>query len=79
MIKVVLLGASGPSGLQVLKHGLQRGYEIRAVVRDPAKITQTHENLKVQFRTRNAMLLYYVHVSSSVCSCFSFMIAFIFK
>ena len=50
MKKVVLLGATGPSGLQVLKVGLQKGYEIRAVVRDPAKITQTHENLKVNLR-----------------------------
>lgn len=46
-MKIALLGATGPSGIQVVKEALERGHEVTAVVRNPEKLTQTHDKLKV--------------------------------
>lgn len=46
-MKIALLGATGPSGLQVVKEALERGHVVTAVVRNPEKITDKHDNLKV--------------------------------
>ena len=44
-MKVVVLGASGDTGLEVVKEGLARGMKITAGVRDPAKMDHVkHDN-----------------------------------
>ena len=45
--KVVLTGASGFVGSDILNEVLNRGFEVTAVVRHPAKIKIQNENLKV--------------------------------
>jgi putative NADH-flavin reductase len=39
MKTILLLGATGRTGLHVLNYALSRGYQIKALVRDPSKIT----------------------------------------
>lgn len=39
-MRITLLGATGPTGLQVLEQAVQEGHEIVALVRDPAKLPQ---------------------------------------
>ncbi|XP_045199850.2 flavin reductase (NADPH)-like [Mercenaria mercenaria] len=46
-MKIAVLGATGPSGIQVIKEALEREHEITAIVRNPDKLTENHENLKV--------------------------------
>ena len=46
-MKVVLFGATGMIGRRVLAEALRRGHEVTAVVRDPAKLGETHGNLRV--------------------------------
>lgn len=48
MKKIVLIGASGFIGSAILKEALDRGHEVKAVVRHPEKITRVHKNLKVK-------------------------------
>lgn len=38
-MKLLLLGATGRTGRHVLTEALQRGYEVHALVRDPAKVS----------------------------------------
>lgn len=49
--KVVVLGATGPLGLQLVHQALQRGYEVVAFVRDPPKLAASlpgvHDKLRV--------------------------------
>ena len=56
---MVVLGASGESGLEVVKEGLARGMKITAGVRDPAKLDHIkHDNLsciKVDIFSENSM------------------------
>ncbi|KOG85544.1 NAD(P)-dependent oxidoreductase [Streptomyces varsoviensis] len=47
MAKIALFGANGTIGSRVLREALNRGHQVTAVVRDPAKITDTHERLTV--------------------------------
>jgi len=47
MAKIVLFGASGMIGSRALTEALERGHEVTAVVRDPAKVTTSHPNLAV--------------------------------
>ncbi|MGK5641053.1 NAD(P)-dependent oxidoreductase [Streptomyces sp. URMC 126] len=47
MAKIALFGANGTIGSRVLREALDRGHQVTAVVRDPAKLTQEHENLTV--------------------------------
>ncbi|MFE5872387.1 NAD(P)-dependent oxidoreductase [Streptomyces roseifaciens] len=47
MAKIALFGANGTIGSRVLREALNRGHQVTAVVRDPAKITEKHENLSV--------------------------------
>ena len=45
-MKVIVLGASGDTGLEVVRQGLARGMKITAGVRDPAKMEHIkHDNL----------------------------------
>ncbi|XP_071955691.1 uncharacterized sugar epimerase YhfK-like [Antedon mediterranea] len=46
-LKVVVLGATGKTGSQVVQGALKRGHNVLAVVRNQSKITQKHDNLKV--------------------------------
>jgi len=47
-MKIAVLGATGPSGIQVVKEALERGHEVTAIVRNPDKMTEKHEKLKVK-------------------------------
>jgi len=44
--RVLVFGATGPTGLQVVEQALQRGLEVTAFVRDPAKLTIDHPRLR---------------------------------
>ncbi len=48
MKKLVLIGASGFVGSAILKEALERGHEIKAIVRHPEKITVKNKNLTVE-------------------------------
>lgn len=39
-MKIAVLGATGPSGLEVVKEGLARQYEVVALVRNPEKLRE---------------------------------------
>lgn len=47
MKKIVLIGASGYVGSAILNEALNRGFQVKAAVRNPAKITITNPNLEV--------------------------------
>ncbi|MEU3351955.1 NAD(P)H-binding protein [Streptomyces sp. NPDC037389] len=47
MAKIALFGANGTIGTRVLREALDRGHQVTAVVRDPAKLTEQHPNLTV--------------------------------
>ncbi len=44
---VIVFGATGRTGFQVVKRGLERGLNITAFVRDPKNFNLIHPNLKV--------------------------------
>ncbi|WP_267226791.1 NAD(P)-dependent oxidoreductase [Dyella silvae] len=46
-MKIALFGATGHVGHAILDEALARGYEVTAVVRDPARLTTTNPQLKV--------------------------------
>ena len=50
-LKIAVLGATGPSGVQVVTEALGRGHEVTAIVRDPDKMKQLvkDEKLKVKY------------------------------
>ena len=52
-MKIAVLGATGPTGQQVVMQALSRGFEVRALVRDPEKMAaqMQHEKLQVKCRT----------------------------
>ena len=45
-MKLLVLGATGPTGLQIVAQALAQGHEVTAFVRDPAKLPMRHERLK---------------------------------
>ena len=45
--KIALFGASGQTGQHFLKMALEAGYEIKALVRTPEKITQSNSKLEI--------------------------------
>ncbi len=47
MKNILLFGATGRTGSQVLKYALEKGYNVTALVRSPEKITEKSENLKI--------------------------------
>ncbi|GGR34817.1 NAD(P)-dependent oxidoreductase [Streptomyces netropsis] len=47
MAKIALFGANGTIGSRVLREALDRGHQVTAVVRDPAKLTERHPALTV--------------------------------
>ncbi|XP_059172999.1 flavin reductase (NADPH)-like isoform X2 [Physella acuta] len=46
-MKVVILGATGPTGIELTHEALRRGYEVTLLVRNPEKVTILNEKLKV--------------------------------
>ncbi|KAK3086117.1 hypothetical protein FSP39_013794 [Pinctada imbricata] len=46
-MKIVVFGATGPSGLTLVQQALDRGMGVTALVRNPDRLSITHENLKV--------------------------------
>jgi len=46
-MKVAIFGAAGGIGKYAVQHALKKGYEVNAFVRNPARFTITHENLKL--------------------------------
>jgi putative NADH-flavin reductase len=48
MKEIVLIGASGFVGSAILKEALSRGHKVKAVVRNPGKITLKNQNLTVE-------------------------------
>ncbi|KAM9331478.1 flavin reductase (NADPH)-like [Gastrophryne carolinensis] len=46
-MKISVLGATGQTGLYLVAQALEQGHEVKALVRNPSKMTLQHENLKV--------------------------------
>ena len=46
-MKLFVLGATGPTGLQIVQQALAQGHEVTAFVRDAARLPFTDKNLKV--------------------------------
>lgn len=46
-MKIAVLGATGQTGQYLVQQALQQGHSVTAVVRNPAKLTVQHDNLKV--------------------------------
>jgi len=44
-MKIAILGATGKTGIEVVKQALQAGYQVNALVRTPSKLGMTHANL----------------------------------
>jgi len=47
MTTIALFGATGKTGRRVLKRAIDAGYDVRALVRDPAKLAATSDRLTV--------------------------------
>lgn len=46
-MKIALLGATGQTGQYLVKQALEQGHTVTAIVRNPAKLAEHHDNLKV--------------------------------
>jgi putative NADH-flavin reductase len=46
-MKILILGATGRTGKLILEETLNQGYEVNCLVREPKKITENHNNLKI--------------------------------
>jgi putative NADH-flavin reductase len=46
-MRIIIFGASGKTGRELVTQALERGHEVTAFVRDPAKLSVAHERLKV--------------------------------
>ncbi len=44
-MRIALFGASGMIGSRILAEALSRGHDVTAIVRDPTKMTQSHQKL----------------------------------
>ncbi|WP_166346361.1 NAD(P)-dependent oxidoreductase [Phytoactinopolyspora limicola] len=47
MAKIAVIGANGTIGSRIVREALSRGHSVTAVVRDPAKVTETHPQMNV--------------------------------
>lgn len=47
MKRIIIFGATGGTGLELLKQALQQGFEVTAYVRDPSKLPVTNPHLTV--------------------------------
>jgi len=46
-MKLVVFGATGKTGQEIVKQSLAQGYEVTAFVRDPSKMALEHDDLKI--------------------------------
>jgi putative NADH-flavin reductase len=46
-MKLLIFGATGATGRQLVEQALEQGHEVTAFVRSPAKVTTKHERLKL--------------------------------
>jgi nucleoside-diphosphate-sugar epimerase len=46
-MKIIVFGATGKTGLQVVRQALDAGHEVTAFVRDPARLQIHHPHLRV--------------------------------
>src|SRR5918993_882999 len=46
-MKILILGATGRTGLELVKQGIEQGHEVTALVRDATKMNQRDEHLTV--------------------------------
>ena len=46
-MKILVIGATGPTGQQIVEQGLAQGHEITALVRNPDKLKMQHNSLRL--------------------------------
>ena len=46
-MKLAILGATGRTGMEAVKQALANSHEVTAIVRNPAKMTLSHDKLSV--------------------------------
>lgn len=46
-MKVTIFGATGKTGIEVVRHALDEGHEVTAFVRDPDRLDVEHDNLAI--------------------------------
>ena len=46
-MKLIIIGGTGSTGKQLIKQSLDQGHLVTAIVRNPKKVKNTHQNLKV--------------------------------
>jgi putative NADH-flavin reductase len=46
-MKILILGSTGRTGLQLVSQALEKGFEVTALVRDPAKLNIAHQHLNI--------------------------------
>lgn len=46
-MRVLVIGATGGTGREIVRQGLERGHEVTAFVRDPSKVWLSHDRLSV--------------------------------
>jgi len=69
-MKLLILGPTGPTGLQIVNQALEQNHEVTAFARTPSKLAIEHKNLRVvkgDIRDRNA-LISAVHGQDAVMS-----------
>ncbi len=47
IMKILIFGATGKTGMEAVKQALEKGHDVVAFVRDPQKMTITHEKLSL--------------------------------
>ncbi|XP_055056757.1 flavin reductase (NADPH) [Misgurnus anguillicaudatus] len=79
-MKIAVLGATGQTGQQLVFQALQQGHTVTAIVRNPAKLTVTHDNLKVveaDIFSEDGLKPHFKD-QDAVLSCLGFPISFIY-
>lgn len=57
-MRLLVFGGTGLTGKEVVEQALEAGHSVTAVVRNPEKVTTTHENLKVsQFLVHSSPIM----------------------
>lgn len=46
-MKITVVGATGPTGLQIVQQALAQGHEVTALVRNPDRLELQHDRLHV--------------------------------
>ena len=71
-MKIAVLGATGPSGLQVVQEALERGHEVTAIVRNPEKLVKSVKDEKLTVILYFSVNIFYfnntsyIHVINSI-------------